>query len=125
LDNRFEYAEMTSKYNDFIDAPTMARDESSGRVAWDDRGNSVWEWQTAPGVYSRHADTQRVKALQIADLELLDIQARGNEHTFCVAATKESKDYPSRAGMKLPSRGNTRPQDKAERGGLIKRLMGR
>ena len=75
--------------NDVIDAPVMTRNQSSGRVAWDERGNSVWEWQTEPGVYSRDADTQRVKALQIADLELLDAPVPGNERVFCGSRAKE------------------------------------
>lgn len=107
--------------DDVIDAPATARDPSSGRTAWDDRGNSIWEWQTAPGVYSRHADTQRVKALQIADLELVDALAPGHERVFSVSA----KEYPSRVGINLPDRGKCRPESKPQRSGLMKRLIGR
>ena len=108
--------------NDFIDDSDIAYDRSSGRVTWDDRGNSVWEWQTAPGVYSRDADTQRVKTLQMADLELLEAPTRSHERAFCVS---RAKDYPSQGGMNLPERGNFQPEDKPQRTGLIKRLIGR
>jgi hypothetical protein len=117
-----ENADMSHHDTDVIDAPAIARDYSSGRAALDSRGNSVWEWQTAPGVYSCNADTQRVKALQIADLELLETKASGTEHAFSVSA---GKDYPSRAGMNLPSRGKAVPGQKSPRDGLIKRLIGR
>lgn len=114
---------MNSDYsNDVIDVPATARDHSSGRSACDDRGNSVWEWQTAPGVYSRDADTQRVKALQIADLELVDAQAPGHERVFSVSP---ARDCPSRAGISLPDRGKVRPESAPQRSGLIKRLIGR
>jgi hypothetical protein len=82
----------------------------------------VWEWQTEPGVYSRHADTQRVKALQIADLELLEASTPGHERVFHVSTAKE---YPSRAGINLPDRGKSRPESAPQRSGLIKRWIGR
>jgi hypothetical protein len=117
-----EYADMNSHDNDVIDAPAITRDYSSGRAAVDSRGNSVWEWQTAPGVYSCNADTQRVRALQVADLELLEAKAPGSEHAFGACA---AKDYPSRVGINLPSRGKNLPEQKPQRNGLIKRLIGR
>lgn len=117
-----EDADMKSNDNNVIDAPTITRDCSSGRAAWDSRGNSVWEWQTAPGVYSRNADTQRVKALQVADLELLETKAPDGERVFCVSA---AQDYPSGAGMNSPSRGTILPEQNPPRTGLIKRLIGR
>lgn len=49
------------------DGPDAA---TSGRAAFDRRGTTVWEWQTAPGVYSRDASTTRVQKLQAPDLTL-------------------------------------------------------
>ncbi|MGE0113339.1 MAG: hypothetical protein AB7T07_00420 [Steroidobacteraceae bacterium] len=57
---------------DLIDAPDLALDTSSGRVSWDERGNSIWEWQTAPGVYSRDISSQQLQALEARNLCLLD-----------------------------------------------------
>jgi hypothetical protein len=113
---------MNNDDHNVIDAPTTTRDSRSGRATWDSRGNSVWEWQTAPGIYSRNADTQRVKALQVADLELLETKTPEGERAFSVSP---AKDYPSRAGTSLPSRGKITPEQKVQRGGLIGRLMGR
>jgi hypothetical protein len=36
----------------------------SGRIAFDDRGNATWEWQTDTGTFTREIDTKRMKALQ-------------------------------------------------------------
>ena len=36
----------------------------SGRIAFDERGNAVWEWRTETGDFRSDVDTQTVKALQ-------------------------------------------------------------
>lgn len=36
----------------------------SGRIAFDARGNAVWEWRTETGEFKSDVDTQTVKALQ-------------------------------------------------------------
>jgi hypothetical protein len=52
------------------DAP--ADSKRSGRIAYDERGNSVWEWQLETGVYSRDISTQRLKKLDLNDLSIAD-----------------------------------------------------
>jgi len=114
---------MSSNHDsDFIDTIVIGCDRSSGRVTWDERGNSVWEWQTAPGVYTRDADTQRVKALQIADLELLEANAPSGERAFSVSRARNESSLVS---TNFPERGNGQPDEKPQRSGLIKRLIGR
>jgi hypothetical protein len=59
------------------DSPTeptssAAGDKRSGRIAYDDRGNSVWEWQLETGVYSRDISTQRLKKLDLNDLSIAE-----------------------------------------------------
>jgi hypothetical protein len=44
----------------------------SGRVGFDERGNSVWEWQIETGVYGRDISTQRLKRLTPVELSLVD-----------------------------------------------------
>jgi hypothetical protein len=39
-------------------------DPKSGRVAFDERGRSTWEWRVDTGTFSRDIDTQRLKQLQ-------------------------------------------------------------
>ena len=62
----------TANHIDIIDAPELHEQTSSGRATWDERGNTIWEWQTAPGIYSREVSTQQLQALQAAELELVD-----------------------------------------------------
>ena len=47
-------------------------DKRSGRIAYDERGNSVWEWQLETGVYSRDITTQRLRKLDLDDLSIAD-----------------------------------------------------
>jgi hypothetical protein len=39
-------------------------DPKSGRVAYDDRGQPVWEWRVDTGVFSRDVDTKRMRQIQ-------------------------------------------------------------
>lgn len=40
--------------------------KQSGRVAYDSKGNPIWEWETSTGVYDRDVSTQRLKKLEAA-----------------------------------------------------------
>lgn len=51
---------------------SQADSKRSGRIAYDERGNSVWEWQLETGVYSRDISTQRLKKLDLNDLSIAD-----------------------------------------------------
>ena len=57
---------------DMIDAPDFAYGTHSGRAVSDERGNMIWEWQTAPGVYTREVTPQDLHRLSAIELELLD-----------------------------------------------------
>lgn len=46
--------------------------KSSGRVAFDARGNPIWEWQLETGVYSRDVTTQKLKKLDLGELSLVE-----------------------------------------------------
>jgi hypothetical protein len=52
------------------DAPAATK--SSGRVAFDARGNPIWEWQLETGVYSRDVSTQKLKKLDLGDLSIAE-----------------------------------------------------
>lgn len=58
--------------SDMIDAPDLTVAACSGRATWDERGNSIWEWQTAPGVFSRDIDSNQLHALEARELCLMD-----------------------------------------------------
>jgi hypothetical protein len=52
--------------------PKAQGEKRSGRVAYDERGNSVWEWQLETGVYSRDVSTQRLRKLELGDLSIAE-----------------------------------------------------
>jgi len=51
-------------------AAAVSREKESGRVAFDARGNSVWEWRTGEGTFQRDASTSLVKKLEAPHLSL-------------------------------------------------------
>ena len=54
------------------DDPASA--DKSGRVAFDSRGNPIWEWQTSTGVFEQDVSTQRLKKLEAPELSLASTQ---------------------------------------------------
>ena len=44
--------------------------KTSGRVAFDERGNPIWEWETQTGMFSTDVTTQRLKTLEAPDLSI-------------------------------------------------------
>ncbi len=61
---------------DTVEAPDLHMTEPrSGRAVWDDRGNSTWEWQTQPGVFTRDIDTVQLKALLGEELKIEDYES--------------------------------------------------
>ena len=57
--------------DDVVPGPTDDA-KRSGRVTFDSRGNSVWEWQLETGVYSRDVNTQKLKKLDLGDLSIAE-----------------------------------------------------
>ncbi len=54
------------------EAPKNATEKKSGRVAFDARGNAVWEWSMSTGIFGRDANTERLKKLEAPDLKIAD-----------------------------------------------------
>lgn len=79
--------------SDLIDAAelTLARyaEAHSGRVAQDDRGNSVWEWHLASGEYSANITATQMN--RIIDPNALELA----EETVKLRAMNESWVYQS------------------------------
>ncbi len=82
---------------DLVDAPELTTTQRSGRVVWDERGNSVWEWQTAPGVFTREISSKQLEALEASDLQIVDMEhvsfrpVSGRLHTGHGASRKHVK----------------------------------
>lgn len=72
-----------------------AENKSSGRVAFDARGNPIWEWQLETGVYSRDVTTQRLKKLDLGDLSL----AETAPHKKLEGLEPDDKKIPARKAL--------------------------
>lgn len=46
-------------------------ERKSGRAVFDQSG-TVWEWQTATGVFERHVSNEQLARLEAADLQLVE-----------------------------------------------------
>ena len=82
-------------------------EDKSGRVAFDSKGNPVWEWQTAPGVFEQDVTTQRLKKLEAPELSLASTQPvptlGGNSAKNAKTKSKEDtgfNPYDSDAALK-------------------------
>lgn len=51
----------------------------SGRAVFDEYGCTVWEWQTATGVFSRQVSDEQLSQLEAPDLSLVEQQSPGKD----------------------------------------------
>lgn len=49
-----------------------APQRKSGRAVFDEYGGTVWEWQTATGVFERHVSNEQLSRLEASDLRLVE-----------------------------------------------------
>ncbi len=92
------------------DAP---REKESGRIAFDARGNAVWEWKTADGEFRRDASTTLVRKLEAPHLQ---IETTLIARKRALAAPGKAptpgggfNPYESSAGSRRPSSVASRP----------------
>lgn len=107
---------------DLIEAPDLTTIGGSGRATWDERGNSIWEWQTAPGVYSREISPQQLQALEANDLCLLDgVQHDSRETLWSRNARSKVKARTTATELVMPMRVN-RPAKSSGFDHFLKRI---
>ncbi|MET0535470.1 MAG: hypothetical protein ABW171_14735 [Steroidobacter sp.] len=53
-------------------------ERKSGRAVFDD-GRTVWEWQTATGVFERHVSDEQLSRLEASDLCLVEQSPQAKE----------------------------------------------
>ncbi len=53
-------------------APTRSRDDPTGRVQFDDRGNAIWEWAVSTGAFGRDVSTEQLRRLEHPGLAIAD-----------------------------------------------------
>jgi hypothetical protein len=110
---------------DVIDAPELTETTRSGRATWDERGNTIWEWQTAPGIYSREVSAQQLQTLQANELKLVD-QTPGVTATYA-HWKRQYQDRFTRAPAKetelvMPAKRKDQASTASFLGGVLKHL---
>jgi hypothetical protein len=91
--------------------------KSSGRVTFDSRGNSVWEWKAEEtGQYSRDVSTQRLKKLEAADLSIEETARVKRPDGLSLADAplpgggfNPYDNGPTKHNTKMPTRGYVAP----------------
>ncbi len=73
---------------------TTGTEKRSGRVGYDERGNSVWEWQLETGVYSRDVSTQKLKKLELGDLSIADTAINQRPEGLSLDSDQDDKAMP-------------------------------
>ena len=62
---------MSQSYDQLQAALEDAPQRKSGRAVFD-QGHTVWEWQTATGVFERYVSEEQMTRLEASDLQLVD-----------------------------------------------------
>jgi hypothetical protein len=62
---------MSQLHEEVEAARDAAPPRKSGRAVFDD-GRTVWEWQTATGVFERYVSEEQMSRLEAADLQLVE-----------------------------------------------------
>jgi hypothetical protein len=94
-----------------------AGEKSSGRVSFDSRGNSVWEWKSEEtGKYSRDVSTQRLKKLEAPELSIEEtVKVKTLDGLSLADEPKAGGGFnpydnvPSKNNTKMPTRGYVAP----------------
>ena len=94
-----------------------APSNSSGRVTFDSRGNSVWEWKSEEtGKYSRDVSTQRLKKLEAPELSIEEtVRVKKLDDLSLSDEPKAGGGFnpydnaPGRNNTKMPTRGYVAP----------------
>ncbi|HMN45037.1 MAG TPA: hypothetical protein PKE27_10710 [Povalibacter sp.] len=80
----------------------------SGRAVCSDRGDAVWEWQVATGVFERDVTDEQLRRLEAPDLQIVEFtptdtgqQAVWNRDTVQRPASVGSRRSPARAAGPL------------------------
>ena len=91
----------------------------SGRAVSSDRGDAVWEWQVATGVFERDVTEEQLRSLEAPDLQIVE---------FNPTDTGEQGRWihDSHAFAVIPSRKSATPSPRtATRTGALRQLWAR
>jgi hypothetical protein len=60
----------------------------SGRAVESDRGHTVWEWQTATGIFQRDVTDEQLRRLEAPELKIVEFSGESSEqHVWTALAT--------------------------------------
>jgi hypothetical protein len=76
-------------------ASLSGSDRKSGRAVFDE-GRTVWEWQTATGVFERHVSEEQMARLEHAGLRLVVEQATEGRAIYGADQTGSQVAYSAR-----------------------------
>ncbi len=103
---------------DELHAPVeSAPQRKSGRAVFD-HGRTVWEWQTATGVFERHVSEEQLSRLEASNLRLVD---QASEETG--SAIYGSKRLVRREAAVARAVRSTRPAPVSALRQLLRRLV--
>lgn len=74
-----------------------ATERKSGRAVFDE-GRTVWEWQTATGVFERHVSEEQLARLESAGLQLVE---QGTEGRAIYGETGSQTAFSTRTGSQV------------------------
>ncbi len=79
----------------------------SGRAVESDRGHTVWEWQTATGIFQRDVTDEQMRRLEASHLRVVEFSRDRSEHqlwkalsTGRMSALETSKPARSRGALR-------------------------
>ena len=83
-------------------ADRTAREKTSGRIAFDSRGNAIWEWRTGDKQFSRDVNTTLVEKLESPDLSLQTTRIAKGQPAFAARAVEGSQGNAAESGTYNP-----------------------
>jgi hypothetical protein len=81
---------------------TSASDRKSGRAVFDE-GRTVWEWQTATGVFQRQVSDEQLARLENAGLQLVEQASDTGRAIYNADQTGSQKAYGKQVFVGRPT----------------------
>ena len=83
--------------SDHVSPMQFAADSrKSGRAVESDRGHTVWEWQTATGVFQRDVTDEQLRRLEAPDLQIVEFSSQAEtQHVWQSLSTGRMTARPT------------------------------
>ena len=80
-------------------------DRKSGRAVFDGDGRSVWEWQTATGVFTRNVTDDQLTMLSTVELEIAETSSEAENAKVFTGTRRPMPMKQGSTNMKKQTRG--------------------